>query len=428
MFERFVTAFFGTKNQREIKRLLPLVAKINNLEKDYQKLSDEELKAHSVRFKERCQKGETLDSLLPEAFATVKNACRRLTASKHVSQVRGQSIVWEMIPFDVQLIGGMVLHSGKISEMGTGEGKTLVATLPTYLNALTGKGVHVVTVNDYLAARDSEWMGDIYRYLGLTVGCIQNHMHPQLRQAAYQCDITYGTSAEMGFDYLRDNGTAQSKDAQVQRGHVFALVDEVDSVLIDEARVPLIIAGPAAVSSHQYDKLKPAIERLVQAQNNEANRWAQEARKLIDVANPDKMDDVGRLLFKVKNSMPQNRLLLRALEDPNVRRSVDAAELRLYQDPRKSDLYALKAEAYFSIDDKNNTADLSEKGREYLNPNDPETFVLPDLITRFHDIDQNKSPFQGREGKGEGSGATKLRCGQRAHPQHLPAAPRLLRL
>jgi preprotein translocase subunit SecA len=168
-------------------------------------------------------------------------------------------------------------------------------------------------------------------------------------------------------------------------------VDEVDSVLIDEARVPLIIAGQAAVSSHQYDKLKPAIERLVQAQNNEANRWAAEARKLIDQNNPDKMDEVGRLLFKVKNSMPQNRLLLRALEDPSVRRSVDAAELRLYQDPRKSDLYALKAESYFSIDDKNNSADLSEKGREYMNPNDPDTFVLPDLITRFHEIDQNKN-------------------------------------
>ena len=174
----------------------------------------------------------------------VKNACRRMTERKHKSLVRGQEVTWEMIPFDVQLIGGMVLHSGRIAEMATGEGKTLVATFPAYLNALTGRGVHVVTVNDYLAARDSEWMGEVYRFLNLTVGCIQHGQNPELRRAQYNCDIVYGTNAEMGFDYLRDNGMATSKAEQVQRGHPYAIVDEVDSILIDEARTPLIIAGP----------------------------------------------------------------------------------------------------------------------------------------------------------------------------------------
>ncbi len=200
-----------------------------------------------------------------------------------------------MIPFDVQLIGGMVLHSGRIAEMATGEGKTLVATLPGYLNAITGRGVHVVTVNDYLAARDSEWMGEIYRFLNLTVGCIQHGQNPEIRRMQYNCDIVYGTNAEMGFDYLRDNGMATTKAEQVQRGHPYAIVDEVDSILIDEARTPLIIAGPATVSSHQYDKFKGDIERLVYAQNLEANRWAADAKKQADDGN---IEEAGRLAFQ----------------------------------------------------------------------------------------------------------------------------------
>ena len=386
MIQWFVKKVLGSKNQRELKKLWPLVAKINEFELEYQGLMDEQLVAKTTQFKERVGKGETLDSLLPEAFAVVKNACRRLTDRKHKAVIRGQEVTWEMIPFDTQLIGGMVLHSGRIAEMATGEGKTLVATLPAYLNALSGKGVHVVTVNDYLAARDSEWMGQLYQFLNLTVGCIQNGQNPETRRMQYTCDIVYGTNSEMGFDYLRDNGMATSKAEQVQRGHAYAIVDEVDSILIDEARVPLIIAGPATVSTHQYDKFKPMIERIVYAQNVEANRWAADAKKQIEEGN---YPEAGRLLFKIKNSTPNNKQLLKMIEEPELRRAMDDAELVLYQDPRKTELYALKAEAYFSIDPKSNEADLSERGREFLSPTDPDTFVLPDLITIFHDIESN---------------------------------------
>src|SRR5271154_6014915 len=386
MIKWFVKKVLGSKNQREVKRLWPLVEKINAIEEEYQGLMDEQLVAKTTQLKERFGKGETLDDLLPEAFAVVKNACRRLAERKHMSIVRGQEVAWEMIPFDVQLIGGMVLHSGRIAEMATGEGKTLVATFPAYLNALTGRGVHVVTVNDYLAARDSEWMGEVYRFLNLTVGCIQHGQIPEIRRLQYQADIVYGTNAEMGFDYLRDNGMATSKAEQVQRGHPYAIVDEVDSILIDEARTPLIIAGPATVSSHQYDKFKGNIERIVHAQSLEANRWAADARKQIEEG---KIEEAGRLLFKIKNSTPTNKQLLKMIEEPELRRAMDDAELALYQGPRKTELYALKEEAYFSIDPKTNEADLSERGRTFLNPNDPDMFVLPDLITRFHDIDAN---------------------------------------
>jgi preprotein translocase subunit SecA len=387
MIQWIVKKFIGSKNQREVKRLWPIVEKINALEVEYQGLMEEQLIAKTTQLKERYGKGETLDDLLPEAFAVVKNACRRMTERKHTSLVRGQEVKWEMVPFDVQLIGGMVLHSGRIAEMATGEGKTLVATLPAYLNALTGRGVHVVTVNDYLAARDSEWMGEVYRFLNLTVGCIQHGQTPDIRRQQYMCDIVYGTNAEMGFDYLRDNGMATSKAEQVQRGHIYAIVDEVDSILIDEARVPLIIAGPATISTHQYDKFKGPIERIVQAQALESNRWAADAKKQLDDGN---IEEAGRLLFKIKNSTPNNKQLHKMIEDPSVRRAMDDAELVLYQDPRKTELYALKEEGYFSIDPKTNESDLSERGRTFLNPNDPDTFVLPDLITRFHDIDHDE--------------------------------------
>ena len=388
MINWFVKKVLGTKNQREVKKLLPLVARINELEREYQGLLDEQLIAKTTQFKDRVGKGESLDALLPEAFAVVKNACRRLAERKHTAIVRGQPVVWEMIPFDVQLIGGMVLHSGRIAEMATGEGKTLVATFPAYLNALAGKGVHVVTVNDYLAARDSEWMGEVYRFLNLTVGCVQNGQNSEVRRQQYQCDITYGTNSEMGFDYLRDNGMATSKAEQVQRGHAYAIVDEVDSILIDEARTPLIIAGPATVSSHQYDKFKGAIERLVQAQNLEANRWAAEAKRQLDDGN---LVEGGRLMFKIKTSMPRNKQLLKLIEDPAYRRAMDDAELVLYQDPRKTELYKLREEALFSIDEKTNEADLTERGRTFLNPTDPEAFMLPDLITINHDIEADES-------------------------------------
>jgi len=218
-----VKKIIGSKNEREVKRLRPMVIKINDIEASLQSQPEEVLRQKTAEWKARCSaiqdKDElkrTLDELLPEAFAVVKNACRRLWGTDVV--VRGHTSKWEMIPFDVQLIGGSALHSGRIAEMATGEGKTLVATLPVYLNALSGRGVHVVTVNDYLAARDGEWMGAVYKFLGLSVGCILHDQSPNERREQYNCDITYGTNAEFGFDYLRDNGMATRAEEQVQRG------------------------------------------------------------------------------------------------------------------------------------------------------------------------------------------------------------------
>src|SRR5205085_6487243 len=235
-------------------------------------LSEQLSRAESAYVKEL---QATLNDVLPEAFATVREACRRLVGSEVV--VTGHSLKWDMVPYDVQLIGGIVLHQGKIAEMATGEGKNLVATLPLYLNALAGRGAHLVTVNDYLARRDAEWMSQIYSFLGLTTGCIQHDQDPNVRREQYAMDITYGTNSEFGFDYLRDNGMATTREQQVQRGYHYAIVDEVDSILIDEARTPLIISGPATISTHQYDKWKPLIEQLVRKQTMLCNRVASEA-------------------------------------------------------------------------------------------------------------------------------------------------------
>ncbi len=267
MIGYIVKKFIGSKNDREVKRLRPLVAKINAFEAELQKASDDDLRQKTAAWKEELSKIEDdeelarrLDEILPEAFAVVKDACRRLCGTEII--VREHPLTWEMIPFDVQLIGGHALHAGKISEMATGEGKTLVATLPVYLNALSGRGVHVVTVNDYLAARDSEWMGAVYKFLGLTVGCILHDQPPNVRREQYNCDITYGTNAEFGCDYLRDNGMATRKEEQVQRGHYYAIVDEVDSILIDEARTPLIISGASEESTDKYYKVNRIIPKL----------------------------------------------------------------------------------------------------------------------------------------------------------------------
>jgi preprotein translocase subunit SecA len=248
MVGQFLAKVFGTQNDREIKRLRPLVARVNAFEADIQRLTDDQLRGKTAEFKERVERGESLDDLMPEAFAVVREAGHRVLHMRH---------------YDVQLIGGSVLHNGKIAEMKTGEGKTLVATLPAYLNGLGGKGVHVVTVNDYLARRDSEWMGRVYRFLGMSVGVIQHELNDQQRQVAYAADITYGTNNEFGFDYLRDNMKFELT-SMVQRGHHFAIVDEVDSILIDEARTPLIISGPAEASTDLYyevDKIIPKLKK-----------------------------------------------------------------------------------------------------------------------------------------------------------------------
>src|SRR5438309_3572054 len=397
----------GSKNQRELKRVMPIVRRINELEAPLQNLSDEALRAKTAAWKEELAKipdledqWRRLDEILPEAFAVVKNAARRLNDRKHTFSVCDQPMVWNMVHFDVQLLGGVVLHRGRIAEMATGEGKTLVATLPLYLNALTGRGAHLVTVNDYLARRDADWMGQLYNFLGLTVGCIQHDQEPDVRREQYAMDITYGTNSEFGFDYLRDNGMATTREQQVQRGYHYAIVDEVDSILIDEARTPLIISGPATISTHQYDKWKPLIEQLVRKQNMLCNRVASEA---IEKFAQGEVETGGRLMFKVKLGQPRNKQLLRMMEDPDKRRAVDKAELSFFQDTRKEELFQLKEELFFTIDEKSNEADLSEQGRAFLNPDDPNAFVLPDLINEFTeiDLDQTLSPEEKDKRKAE---------------------------
>ncbi|HEY0369336.1 MAG TPA: preprotein translocase subunit SecA, partial [Chthoniobacterales bacterium] len=366
----------GSKNQREIKRLTPLVRRINELDEQFKTLSDDELRAKTAQWQSEFKAIEDaeqlwarLDEILPEAFAVVKNGARRLTERQQEFTVCDQPMTWNMVHFDVQLVGGITLHRGRIAEMATGEGKTLVATLPLYLNALAGRGAHLVTVNDYLARRDAEWMGQLYGFLGLTTGVIQHDQPPDLRREQYACDITYGTNSEFGFDYLRDNGMATTREQQVQRGYNFAIVDEVDSILIDEARTPLIISGPATVSTHQYDKWKPLTEQLVRKQNMLVNRFASEAKEAFDRGD---VEAGGLLMFKVKLGQPRNKQLLRMMEDPEKRRAIDKAELSFYSDSRKEELFALKEELFFTIDEKSNESDLSEQGRAFLNPDDPD--------------------------------------------------------
>ena len=403
MISYIVKKFIGSKNEREMKRLRPMVKQVNDFEAELQKVSDDVLRQKTADWKARLSKIEdkgelaaALNEILPEAFAVVKNTCRRLCGTDVT--VRGHPIKWEMIPFDVQLIGGVCLHTGRIAEMATGEGKTLVATLPVYLNALTGRGVHVVTVNDYLAARDGEWMGAVYKFLGLTVGCILHDQEPAVRREQYNCDITYGTNAEFGFDYLRDNGMATRRELQVQRGHYFAIVDEVDSILIDEARVPLIISGPSVINvDNQYGTFKPAVESLVSAQERLCARFLREAGDLLRKLNPTDGSNVqnadavereaGLLLYRVKTGQPTSADLLKLLEDPANLRLMNKAELEPHGDQSKKDLYAQKEELLFAIDEKSHEADLTEKGRNFLSPKDPDAFMLPDLSTALHDID-----------------------------------------
>jgi len=436
-----IKKLFGSRNDREVKKLWPRVKVINELEAGLQQLSDDELrqktadwKARLAAIEDKAELAAALEEILPEAFAVVKNACRRLTDRKTDVIVREHPLRWEMIPFDVQLIGGIGLHNGKIAEMATGEGKTLVGTLPVYLNALTGRGVHVVTVNDYLASRDSEWMGAIYKFLGLTVGCILHDQPPVIRRAQYACDITYGTNAEFGFDYLRDNGMASRKEEQVQRGHYFAIVDEVDSILIDEARTPLIISGPAVHTfDEQYAQWKPLVESLVRAQVGLCNRFLSEAEALIKKLNPTDGSNVqksaelehqiGLLLFRVKTGQPKSENLMKILENPEYLQMMNHAELELHKDQKKVDLYREKEELLFAIDEKSHEADLTEKGRTFISPKDPDAFVLPDLNTLLHDVDAGEEP----DARKRLEAKTKLQADFEAKAQKMHAISQLLK-
>src|SRR5262245_47672402 len=390
MLERILKGIFGSKHDRDVQRSGPVVEEINRVAEEYRGLSDDALKAKTAEVKARVAAAlegvtdaeerkqaqrEALDEVLPEAFAAVKETCRRLCG--RTWEVVGIPLTWEMVPYDVQLIGGVMLHEGRIAEMATGEGKTLVATMPIYLNALTGRGVHLVTVNDYLARRDSEWMGEIYRFLGLTVGCIQNQMDPHTRRLQYECDITYGTNNEFGFDYLRDNMALQPEH-RVQRGFTYAIVDEVDSVLIDEARTPLIISGPVEHSDQAFDELKPLVERLVKAQTSWVGKTLGEAESLLKDAA--KEDEAGIKLLQVQRAAPKHKRFTKLLSDqPGLKKLITRTELEFLRDKR---LHELDEELLYAIDEKARNVDLLEKGREVLSPHDPEQFVVPDLAAQ----------------------------------------------
>ncbi len=369
----FLKKLFGTSQDRTVRRYSKIIKKVNEWDENYKALSDEELKAKTDEFKRRFSEGETLDELLPEAFGTVKNACRRMVGTEvHVS---GYNQQWDMVPYDVQIVGAICLHNGSIAEMMTGEGKTLTAVMPLYLNALTGKPVHLVTVNDYLATRDCEWVGSLLRWMGLTTGALTNDTPTEERFALYRKDVVYGTASEFGFDYLRDNSMATSKESQVQRGYFFAIVDEVDSILIDEARTPLIISGPAPESRQMYDELKGGVNELVSRQRDLCNKLASDARKAIDLRDrteaqekskskekKQKEEEAFRKLWLVSKGTPRNKVLKRVRENPDMRAAIDQQDLYFYSDVNKEERAEKLAELYIVIDEKSNEFELTDKG------------------------------------------------------------------
>ena len=370
MFLNVLQKIFGSKNERELNRLKPLIGAINELEPAVAQLSDGQLQAKTGEFRERLAQGETLDDLLTEAFAVVREVARRTLAQRH---------------FDVQLVGGIVLHEGKIAEMKTGEGKTLAATLPVYLNALTGKGVHVVTVNDYLAKRDAAWMGAIYNFLGLAVGVIVHELDDLERQQAYRCDITYGTNNEFGFDYLRDNMKFRIEDL-VQRELNYAIVDEVDSILIDEARTPLIISGAVEqLDEGYYEELKPMVIRLHQNQSRLIQTIFDEALRLLE-EEPESETVIEQLLL-VKRGDPKNpRFLDLIAEKPALKTRLD--RLECYLSGQKI-LSQFDDKLFCAIDERSNAVELTEKGLELLSRGRADAFVVPSLEEGYLTIDSN---------------------------------------
>ena len=359
MIVSLIKKVFGTAHEREIKKLQPIVDQINGFEETMSSKTDDQLKELTPAFKDRVKNGEILDDILPEAFACVRETGKRVLEMRH---------------FDVQLIGGIALHKGMISEMATGEGKTLVATLPAYLNSLSGYGVHIITVNDYLAKRDRDWMGQIFEFLGLTVGVIHHDITQEERKEAYKADVTYGTNTEFGFDYLRDN-MANDAEYQVQGKHNFAIVDEVDSILIDEARTPLIISGPVERKDNNYfSHYKSSVENVMRSQNQLMSRLLKEAEDLLK--DPEKEYEAGVKLLLVKRGSPKNKKFLKMAKEGSLKKMVDQVELDYIRDKRMPEI---DDELYFSIDERSSTIDLSDKGRHQLSPNDPDFFVMPDL-------------------------------------------------
>lgn len=464
MFNFLSKLLGGSKSEKDVKQIRPIVEEINKHFLSFRSLDNDALRGKTPEFRKRIlehltgidqeiaalnSKAEALDTadivgkdeiyqevdklrkkrneqieeslkaILPEAFAVVKEAARRFSENaelvstatqqdrdlsvrkehiriegdksifKNSWMAAGNLVTWNMVHYDVQLIGGTVLHQGKIAEMSTGEGKTLVSTLPAYLNALPGEGVHIVTVNDYLARRDSEWNGTLFEWLGLSVDCIDKHEpHSEARRKAYQCDITYGTNNEFGFDYLRDN-MVHNPEEMVQRRHHFAMVDEVDSVLIDDARTPLIISGPVPKGDdQQYHILKPRVQQLVEVQRQIVNKSLLEARKLIGEGKDDPQTG-GLHLIRAYRGLPKNTALIKFLSEPGVRVKLQKAENHYLADQQKL-MPEVDEELYFHIDEKNKQVELTDKGLHYITRSgeDPNFFVLPDLSTSLGEIEK----------------------------------------
>ncbi len=421
---------FSGKKEKDVRDLQPLVGEINAIYETLSDLSDEELRAKTDEFRaliaertaeydreleelqhslqedstaeERAQMHDrmdelediiyeetqdVLDEILPDAFAVVKETCRRHVGKEW--EAGGSIIHWEMVPYDVQLIGGIVLHQGKIAEMATGEGKTLSATMPVYLNALGGKGVHLITVNDYLAKRDSEWMGPIYEFLGLTVGCILSNMRPEQRKVQYGADITFGTNNEFGFDYLRDNMTQRAEDI-VQPGHNYAIIDEIDSVLVDEARTPLIISGPVEKPADQaFDELKPRVEKIVKLQSREIAKMVGDAERLLESGGEEDRELAGVHLLRAYRGMPKNKKLTKMLQDVPIKMLMEKTEMEYLRD-KGARMHEIDDDLYYAIDEKQHTIDLSDRGREALAGagEDAEFFTLPDIATELALLDE----------------------------------------
>jgi preprotein translocase subunit SecA len=440
MLNRLVSVVIGTRHDRERRKIQPIVDEINEEYARLHDVSEAELRAQTEKLRGtirertgeletrvadlrerkraatdpadreridnelsggdgrggvegelRRETAEVLDEILPEAFATVREACRRLVGT--TVSVTGRELTWDMVPYDVQLMGGIELHLGKIAEMATGEGKTLVATLPLYLNALPGKGSHLVTVNSYLARRDAQWMGHVYTYLGLTVGCIDDtEPGTPERRAAYLCDITYGTNNEYGFDYLRDNMVV-SLEQRVQRQHVFAIVDEVDSVLIDEARTPLIISGPVGNENDEmYFQYNSGVERLVRRQTELVNALVGEAER--DLEKGDTQNGAIKL-YKAQLGSPKNRRLLKLLQETGNKTLVQKMELDHISDrrvpPAKQQYRDLEDDLLFVLDEKGHAVHLTDRGVDFMSPGEHEAFVLPDISVEIHHVEHDAS-------------------------------------
>ncbi|EGK69624.1 preprotein translocase SecA subunit [Chlamydia abortus LLG] len=395
----FLKRFFGSSQERTLKKFQKLVDKVNLYDEMLAPLSDEELRNKTAELKKRYQDGESLDDMLPEAYAVVKNVCRRLTGTP--VEVSGYHQNWDMVPYDVQVLGAIAMHKGFITEMQTGEGKTLTAVMPLYLNALTGKPVHLVTVNDYLAQRDCEWVGSILRWLGLTTGVLISGSPLEKRKEIYRCDVVYGTASEFGFDYLRDNSIATSVDEQVGRGFYFAIIDEVDSILIDEARTPLIISGPGEKHNPVYFELKDKVADLVQLQRELCNQLALEARRGLelfldmDILPKDKkvieaISEFCRSLWLVSKGMPLNRVLRRVREHPDLRAMIDKWDTYYHAEQNKEESIEKLSQLYIIVDEHNNDFELTDRGmQQWVDKagGSTEDFVMMDMGHEYALID-----------------------------------------